>query len=239
MSKDRIYSHSHIDVADFVFDEAVVDVFPDMIERSVPGYPAIINMIELLTRRHVKPSTRLYDLGCSRGAATMAMDAGVGVPGCEIIAIDNSSAMIEKATSDICLKNAHLSLECSDIRDTEINNASIIVMNFTLQFVPLADRLDLLRKARNGLCEGGVLVLSEKIMGKDQVANDLLVDMHHTFKTSNGYSDLEVSQKRSALENVLIPETYQQHEERLLEAGFSRVDKWFQCFNFVSLVAQA
>lgn len=239
MAKDEIYANPQFEVADFVFDEAVADVFPDMLQRSVPGYPAIINMIQLLAQRHVQVGSNLYDLGCSLGAATVAMDTGVNVDGCTIVAVDNAPAMIERAERELRLKNAQLKLQCDDIRNVEISQASVVVLNFTLQFLSTEDRLELLKKIRQGLLPGGVLILSEKILGDDQFANELLVDMHHSFKVANGYSELEVAQKRAAIENVLIPETFSQHQERLLEAGFSRVDKWFQCFNFMSLVAQA
>jgi tRNA (cmo5U34)-methyltransferase len=64
-----------------------------------------------------------------------------------------------------------------------------------------------------------------------------MTDLHHAFKRANGYSELEVSQKRTALENVLVPETLDTHRARLREAGFGAVDAWFQCFNFASLLA--
>ena len=89
----------------------------------------------------------------------------------------------------------------------------------------------------SGLVDQGVLILSEKIQFSDERSEQLFVDLHHDFKRGNGYSDLEISQKRDALEHVLIPETIEAHRERLLAAGFSRVETWFQCFNFVSLVA--
>lgn len=239
MSKDDIYAKPRSGIADFVFDEAVAAVFPDMLSRSVPGYPAIINMIQLLTERHVQPNSKLYDLGCSLGAATVAMDAGIHVAGCEIVAVDNAPAMIRRAETELDLNNSQLDLRCADIRDISVDNASVVVMNFTLQFLPLRDRELLLKNIHHGLKPGGVFILSEKIAGDDAFADDLLVDMHHSFKRANGYSELEISQKRSAIENVLVPETFAEHEQRLLNAGFSRVDKWFQCFNFVSMVAQA
>lgn len=238
--RDRIYAEAHDEIAAFRFDDRVAAVFPDMIRRSVPGYAAIVGMIGLLAEERAQPFSRLYDLGCSLGAATAAMRSRVHAEGCELVAVDNAPAMIERAREAFDSQpGLPVQLHCADIRDVDIENASVVVLNFTLQFLPPADRLTLLRRIRAGIRPGGVLVLSEKIAGADAEQDRLLIEMHHAFKRANGYSDLEISQKRSALENVLIPETVAAHQQRLSDAGFVRSDLWFQCFNFVSLVAHA
>jgi len=237
--KDDIYAQQRDLVGDFVFDAAVASVFPDMIQRSVPGYAAIINMIELLTGMHAVPETNLYDLGCSLGASSLAIAQGLQQDTCSIIAIDNAPAMLELARKNTADCAQLIDFRCADIRDVEIQNASLVVLNFTLQFLPPEDRLSLLTRIRAGLVPGGILILSEKILGESCEADEVLVSMHHAFKRANGYSDMEVSQKRSALENVLLPETIAVHQSRLSAAGFTRSDLWFQCFNFVSLVARA
>jgi tRNA (cmo5U34)-methyltransferase len=223
---------------DFVFDAAVAKVFPDMIRRSVPGYAAIVNMIELLAVRHAQAQSRLYDLGCSLGAATIALARGAVGRHCEVIGVDNAPAMINKARDQWIDEFPRVTWQCADVRATPIENASMVVMNFTLQFLPIDERLTLLQRIHDSLLPGGVLVLSEKIAGEDPLADELLTALHHDFKRLNGYSDLEISRKRSALEHVLVPETLDAHRARLEQAGFARADTWFQCFNFVSLVAQ-
>jgi tRNA (cmo5U34)-methyltransferase len=222
---------------DFVFDDAVAQVFPDMISRSVPGYAAIVNMIELVAARHAQPGTRLYDLGCSLGASTVALARGAAQQDCSIIGVDNAPAMLARAEAGWRERFPAIEWHCADVREVPVESASIVAMNFTLQFLPVDDRLPLLKRIHDGLVPGGVLVLSEKIAGHDAHADVLLTSLHHDFKRRNGYSDLEISRKRTALENVLIPETLQQHRARLSDAGFRRTDLWFQCFNFVSLVA--
>ncbi len=235
---DRLYASAQDEVGDFVFDAAVAAVFPDMIQRSVPGYPAIINMIQLLAGQHAQSGSRLYDLGCSLGAASVALATGCANRNCEVIAVDNAPAMLDRAKAALAGRE-DISLVGADVRDVTIADASVVVLNFTLQFLPPGERLGLLQRIRQGLLPGGILILSEKIAADDEYANEQLIDMHHAFKRANGYSDLEVSQKRSALENVLIPETLSAHKQRLLDAGFTRSDLWFQCFNFASLVARA
>lgn len=128
-------------------------------------------------------------------------------------------------------------LRCADIQSLTLENASMAVLNFTLQFVPLSQRLSVLEQIYKGLNPGGVLILSEKVVFDDEPHNELMIELHHNFKRANGYSDLEIAQKRSALEQVLLPESLATHRSRLRHAGFSSVDVWFQCFNFASLIA--
>lgn len=235
--RDRLYTDRKSAAGDFVFDDTVAAVFPDMIQRSVPGYPAIVNMIQLLAERYAQPGSALIDLGCSLGASTVALANGAGDLACSVVGVDNAQAMLDRAVSLTADSHPQISWRCSDIRDVDIRDASVVVMNFTLQFLPKPDRLPLLRRILDGLRPGGILILSEKIAGDDARSDELLTNMHHAFKRANGYSDLEIARKRSALENVLIPEQLGVHRQRLRDAGFVRTDLWFQCFNFVSLVA--
>ncbi len=236
---DRIFAEPQDAISGFTFDARVVSVFPDMIKRSVPGYATIIHMIGQIAERYAQPATRVYDLGCSLGAATLAMRHRIAAADTEIIAVDNSAAMIEQCravlAADSGLVPVHL--VCADIDDVRVNNASVCVLNFTLQFIPLQQRQSLLERIAGGLNAGGVLILSEKIAFADPEHQQLMTELHHNFKRANGYSDLEIAQKRAALENVLVPETLEQHRTRLLKAGFRSVDVWFQCFNFASVIA--
>ncbi|MCB1872799.1 MAG: carboxy-S-adenosyl-L-methionine synthase CmoA [Gammaproteobacteria bacterium] len=238
--RDKIYRNPEQPPAEFVFDQRVARVFPDMIQRSVPGYATVINMIGVLAREYVQPGTVCYDLGCSLGACSLALAASITAPKCRIVAVDNSPAMIEQAQQQRRFQQLATPVEwfCADIREIQIQNASMVVLNFTLQFIPPAARLELLRSIHQGLRPGGLLLLSEKISFEDPQQERLQIEMHHAFKRANGYNELEISRKRSALENVLIPETLEQHRIRLADAGFSRTDLWFQCFNFISLVAR-
>lgn len=237
---DRVYSKPMTSVGDFVFDRQVAQVFPDMIQRSVPGYAAVISMSSVLAAQYVQPKSRCYDLGCSLGATARAIQRGIQVEECRIIAVDNSPAMIERALARPVddQEKAPIDFVCADIAEIEISDASLVTLNFTLQFIPLKQRSKLLERIRCGLRPGGILILSEKIRFQDPLEEQQQIEMHHAFKRANGYNELEISQKRSALEHVLIPETLAQHRARLKQAGFRRVDLWFQCFNFISLVAR-
>lgn len=237
-SSDRLFAGETSPAGGFVFDDAVAAVFPDMIKRSVPGYAAIIQMIQLMAERYAHPGSALLDLGCSLGASTVALAAGCAGRNCKVVGVDNAPAMLSRAQSMLSARYPQIEWLCADVRQVAIERASVVVSNFTLQFLPPGDRLVLLERVHAGLTEGGILILSEKIAGADESADRLLTEMHHAFKSANGYSDLEISRKRNALENVLIPEPLRIHQERLRKAGFARIDLWFQCFNFVSLVAR-
>ncbi len=237
---DSIYASPLTDLVDFRFDERVVEVFPDMIQRSVPGYANIISMIGILAAKYAQDNSHCYDLGCSLGAASLSMRKRITQSDCDIIAVDNSAAMIERAQQIFKLDHSSkvdIKLVCADLQNVVIENASVVVMNFTLQFIPLAERLVLIKHIYDGLKPGGILILSEKITFDDELSNQFQNEIHHDFKRANGYSDLEISQKRTALEKVLIPETLTTHQQRLADAGFATSNMWFQCFNFISLVA--
>ncbi len=224
----------------FRFDDKVAAVFPDMIQRSVPGYQTIIQGIAQLSQTFAQPHSSLYDLGCSLGAVSMAMSRAVDKDKhCRIIAIDKSQAMIERCQPllDAYKQPTPIELICQDITQQPIENASIVVINFTLQFIAPEDRALILKKIHDGMLSGGLLILSEKIQSSHPHIETLLTQLHHQFKRDNGYSELEVSQKRSALEKVLIPETAEQHLSRLLNTGFSQCELWFKQFNFCSFLA--
>ncbi len=237
--RDNLYSQPREAIADFVFDEAVARVFDDMIGRSVPGYKTILSMLPVLVREYVRGDSRCYDLGCSLGAATLAMRHCIDLPNVEILAVDNSPSMLKKCAEYLQADTATLpvKLVCDDIDNVMIESASFVVMNFTLQFIDKDRRAGLVKKIYQGLQPGGALLLSEKIRFDDPRQQEWMTDLHHAFKKANGYSELEISQKRSALENVLLPETEQAHYERLRQAGFDRVTSWFRCFNFASFLA--
>ncbi len=238
MKQDKLFAKDQ-QVVDFAFDDAVADVFPDMIRRSVPGYDAIISQLGVLARHYAKPKTNLYDLGSSLGAATLSMYRQTSELNLKHICIDNSPSMVKRCQSRLKrhMPDANLEVLCENIEETTITNASIVVINFTLQFLPPDSRLALLKKVNQGLLTGGVLILSEKLIFKNEVENQLQIDWHLSSKRANGYTDMEISQKRAALENVLIPDTLETHQQRLKDAGFKQSYQWFQSFNFASLIA--
>lgn len=236
---DLIYSNPHSQVKDFAFDAQVVEVFPDMISRSVPGYNTIIDTIGRLSQQYVQDKTNVYDLGCSLGAATLAMRRAISANDVNIVGIDNSAAMVERCRMHVNAFKGDTPVVIlqDDIENIAIENASLVVLNFTLQFIDKTKRQGLIDKISAGMQPGGLLVISEKIADQDPACNELLINLHHDFKRANGYSELEIAQKRTALENVMKTDSFSCHQTRLSNAGFSKVTQWFQCFNFISIVA--
>ena len=235
-SKDRVFSRALSDVRAFEFNETVANVFHDMISRSVPGYALLLHMIGLYADVFIQPDSRVFDLGCSLGEATLVIADRAGDTDCEIIAGGNSAAMISKC-EQLPDRLQKIKWCCEDIRQTEIGNASMVVLNLTLQFLPPEQRPALLQKIFEGLNPGGILVLSEKVVFADATENERMVQLYQGFKKTMGYSDLEISQKRNALENVFIPDSEQQHLQRLNDAGFGEIYECFRSFNFVSYLA--
>ncbi|MDH3221615.1 MAG: carboxy-S-adenosyl-L-methionine synthase CmoA [Gammaproteobacteria bacterium] len=234
--RDRVFSKPLSDVRAFEFNETVANVFHDMISRSVPGYSLLLRMIGLYADIFAQPGSLVFDLGCSLGEASLVIADQTRNIDCQVVAVDNSQAMIDKCRQH---RDAGGSIEwrCEDIRQTSIENASMVVLNLTLQFLPPAQRKGLLARIYTGLNPGGVLVLSEKVVFTDATESDRMTQLYLGFKKTMGYSDLEISQKRNALEDVLVPDSAELHYDRLKAIGFDEVYQCFRGFNFVSYLA--
>ena len=232
-SKDDVYSRPMPSIEAFRFDQSVADVFQDMIERSVPGYGLVLQLIGVLAEKYGQQDSRAYDLGCSLGASTLQLRRHLP-DGCHVIGVDNSEAMVSRCKANLSRDNSAATYEIllEDLRETNIQNASIVILNFTLQFVPDEQRKNILTHIFEGLNSGGILLLAEKVKFEDPAEQALMTTLHHDFKKQNGYSHLEISQKRAALENVLLPNTEKQHRQRMRDAGFSVVEQCMRCLNF-------
>ena len=234
--RDNLFN-SHNDIANFCFDESVVEVFDDMVKRSVPGYDSMIQMVGLIARMYGKDNTNYYDLGSSTGAITLAISLNNNHKNNKFIAIDNSPDMVKKCQKNLSKKIDNLEVICEDINETTIQNASIVVLNLTLQFVEVSKRAPLLKKIYDGLNPGGVLIISEKIHFDDNENQKQITQLHLDFKRANGYSELEIANKRQAIENVLISENKKTHIDRLKQCGFKEASCYFQCLNFASFLS--
>jgi tRNA (cmo5U34)-methyltransferase len=238
---DKIFDKDSNDYSGgFKFDRQVANVFENMISRSVPGYENVITMSGILAEKFVRDNSNCYDLGCSLGATSLSIQKYLKSKNCRIYAVDNSEAMIERLQAILSMSEVlpnPIIPVLANIQDIEMTNNSLTAINFTLQFIKIEERQALLEKIYNSLLPGGVLILSEKIKSDDPTENNLLIDIYHQWKESNGYSKREIEKKREALENVLIPESIETHRKRLEDIGFKNFSIWFRCFNFVSMVA--
>jgi len=234
--RDKMFN-SKSDISDFRFDESVVAVFDDMVKRSVPGYEAMIQMVGLVAISYGKDQTNYYDLGSSTGATTLALALNNKHKNNKLIAVDNSPQMVKKCQRNLSGKVDNFEIVCADINDISIENASIVVLNLTLQFVDVEKRSKLIKKIYDGLVAGGALIISEKIHFDDKENQKQLARLHLDFKRANGYSELEIANKRQSLENILVTESKKAHVERLKLGGFRESNCYFQCLNFASFLS--
>ena len=236
MEHDTIYDRPLKPIPPFEFNEQVASVFDDMLQRSIPCYREIIGRQAQLIAEFYQEDARIYDLGCSTGNLGSALCAVMGKAPFHMMAVDNSAPMlaIYDERRQALPGSDRIELINDDITRIGIENASVVVVNFTLQFLSLADRDRLVDRIYRGLRPGGLLLFSEKIVHADEDFCRLQQDFYYRFKKENGYSALAIAQKREALEKVLIPETVADHLKRVTGAGFKRLDIWLKWFNFCS-----
>jgi tRNA (cmo5U34)-methyltransferase len=239
MNIDQVFKSKIEKSTDFKFDKKVVDVFDNMVVRSVPFYLEMQRMITELAKDYAIPGTSLYDLGCSTGTTMLSLDKVVDTS-IKFVGIDNSNEMLEMCRSNFIANNVRrdYELQIADLnRNIELQNASVVVLCLTLQFVRPVNRFKLLQSAREQLVNGGCLILVEKLLAENETFNRQMIKYYYDFKRRNSYDDMEISQKREALENVLIPYRLSEDHQLLLEAGFSSVETFFKWYNFSGMIA--
>ena len=236
---DQVYREPRNNVSDFRFDKTVATVFDDMVSRSVPFYGEIQRMCVELTEDFAQPGTDVYDLGCSSGTTFAALNPVID-PRVRFVGIDNSPDMLDTARAKFAQLNfqREVDLRVADINDgVDISNASVVNLILTLQFIRPLRRERLIADIYRGLNPQGALILVEKVLGEDSLFNRLFIDYYYDMKRRHGYSELEISQKREALENVLIPYKLLENRELLKSVGFRYVDVFFKWYNFCGIIA--
>ena len=238
-STDTLFATGQAVAGGFRFDADVARVFADMISRSVPGYAETVALTGWLSGRYARDDTHLYDLGCSLGATLFACSRATAGRQVTCIGVDRSAAMLTRCAEQLARETlpARPELVEADITELALADASFVALNWTLQFVPLARRDALCARIADALSKGGALVLSEKVVETDPARQAELDRLHLDFKRAQGYSELEIAAKRSAIEDVLVPETLDAHRERLLAAGFDVVTEIGRTLNFATLLA--
>jgi len=239
MSEDRLFADRQPVIKDFNFGKQTAEVFDDMLLRSVPYYAEMQRMIGQIAADFAVSGSRLYDLGCSTGTTLITLDPLVD-KGVEFVGVDNSPEMLERAKAKLTeAKMARkYDLQCADLNNgVKISDASMVIMNLTLQFVRPLYRQNLITTIAKGMRQDGCLVLVEKVLSSHSTLNRFFIKYYYAFKQRNGYTDLEISQKREALENVLIPYRVEENMDLLLTHGFSQCDLFFKWYNFCGLIA--
>jgi tRNA (cmo5U34)-methyltransferase len=239
MSKDEIFRNESRPVEDFNFNEEVATVFDDMLNRSVPFYHEMQRMIAELACDFAVDGTNIYDLGCSTGTTLLNLNRHLGER-VRFIGVDYSGEMLEKCRKK--LSDNHFSgeyeLVCADLNKWgSIDNASVVVMVLSLQFIRPLYRERLIESIYKGINDNGCLIVVEKVLGEDSVFNRLFIKYYYDMKKRNGYSELEISKKRESLENVLVPYRLLENRELMLNQGFRYCEVFFKWYNFCGLVA--
>ncbi len=238
MARDTLFNTT-TPAEKFTFNEGVAEVFDDMLERSVPFYKQIIAMTAEILERTLQTGDTVYDLGCSTGTTLLYLARSLTAKNLRFVGVDNSPAMLDKATRKARMFSMadRIVFSGQDITRTDMDGAGGVLLHYTLQFIQPAVRLEFLRRIHKGLRPGGGLIVSEKIVSRDQELNRGFLDSYNQYKKRQGYSELEIANKREALENILIPLSVKENMDMLHQAGFSRVATFFQWFNFVSFLA--
>lgn len=239
MGKDEVFKDEIEKASDFKFSANVAKVFDDMVNRSVPYYGEIQRMMAELAADHAQEDTDVYDLGCSTGTTMIGMDTMVN-QNIRFIGIDDSQEMLDKCKSKLLEIgfSRDYELRCADLsQGVKITNASVVVLCLTLQFVRPIYRERLLNDIFAGLNSGGILILVEKILAEESRYNRDFIKYYYNYKRRNHYSELEISQKREALENVLIPYKLSEDITLLRDRGFAHCEVFFKWYNFAGLVA--
>lgn len=236
--RDELFREPLSSSAGFEFNSDVANVFDDMINRSIPFYGEVQSMIVDFASQFYTRDSTIYDLGCSTGLMMARLATSLkGVR--KIIGIDNSEPMMAKTRE--CLSaietDTQIELLCKDLRDVEISDASVVVMNYTLQFIRPLYRPGVVKQIFDGLKPGGVFILSEKVLENSPVLTQLFIDMYYLFKRRQGYSEMEISRKRERLENVLVPYQVGELKQLLRDAGFQHAEVFFKWHNFSSILA--
>lgn len=237
--KDTVFQENTASINDFSFNARVADVFDDMVSRSVPFYAEIQRMTCELAKDFAQPNTNLYDIGCSTATTLLALDPHLP-SSVRFVGIDNSADMLAKAKQKIEATNPERQFELmqADLHQgLFLENASVVTMLLTLQFVRPLYRERVMQMMYQALNEQGCLILVEKLTSEDTIFNRLFIDHYYDYKRRNGYSEIEISQKREALENVLIPYRLGENETLLREVGFRHVESFFRWYNFCGIIA--
>ncbi len=238
-SRDRLFRTRAPAPGTFDFGPDTARVFDDMLQRSVPLYRELQCMVAEIAGAFAVPGSTLYDLGCATGTTFLALDRQLP-PGVRLVGIDASEAMLARARAKLQAAGfaRPCELRCQDLQALPaIEDASVVILNLTLQFVRPERRAPLIATIAAGLRPGGCLILVEKVRCRTASLDALFTDRHHAFKRRNGYQDLEIMRKRQALEDVLIPYTALENERLLLENGFRRCESFFRWYNFCGLLA--
>lgn len=223
----------------FEFDESVASVFDDMLHRSIPFYEEQIKLISHFASLFLQQGGIVYDLGSSTGNVLFSLSALS--PQAECIGLDNSPAMIQK--SQLKAKaygdnQGKIQFREADFLVYDFLPAKVMIANYTMQFVRPMQREAMIHRVYSALQKDGAFFLGEKMISSEKLLDRAMIEHYLAYKRDQGYSQIEITQKREALENVLIPYTQEENFLMLKKAGFRQIEILFKWVNFALILAK-
>jgi tRNA (cmo5U34)-methyltransferase len=224
----------------WVFDDEITRVFPDMLERSIPGYRSMREVVTRTATKYAAKNGCIVDLGVARGDALMpvVMECLANNTYC---GYDVSEPMLDAARESFGSLSPEgiVTIERHDLREglPEGDTWTVALSVLTLMFVPIEYRQQILADIYDRLDNGGAFILVEKVLGDDASLNTRLVEMYYDIKRQNGYDDDSIDRKRLALEGVLVSLRASENERMVRSAGFEQVECIWRYLNFAGWVA--
>lgn len=222
------------------FNQEVTDCFSEMLERSIPAYADMRELVKRIGKRFVKRKTAIVDLGCSTGEAIQPFITSFGCQNTYKL-YDVSEPMLNACKERFkgWIEEGFLSVESFDIRNGLSDHlyTSLVLSVLTLQFTPIEYRQKIIQSIYDSLESGGALILVEKVLGTNYAIDSMMIDEYYKIKAENAYTQEQISAKRKSLEDVLVPITASWNEQMLKDAGFKSIDCFWRYLNFAGWIA--
>ncbi len=221
------------------FDGEVAKCFENMLQRSIPEYQMMRELTKRIGSDYLKGKGgfSLLDIGCSNGLSMKPFVEEFGLEG-TYVGMDVSQPMLDEAINVLGGLSKDVFLLNHDIRNGLLKDEKfdLILSILTIQFTPIEYRQKIIRDVYNSLEDGGMFIMSEKILGSCFEIDDMLVNNYLNMKKENGYSEEQILRKKKSLEGVLVPMTSEWNKSMLKTAGFRAVDVFWRNLNFEAYV---
>lgn len=216
------------------FDDEVAKCFDDMLQRSIPDYENMRNLVYNVGKHYVKDDLAIIDIGCSNGNAALPFVKTFGNP---FILCDVSESML-----DLCrrgFKNyPNVQIINHDLRNgIPPSNACLILSILTVQFTPIEYRQKIINSIYTGLRAQGAFIFVEKLLGTTYDIDSVFVDEYYDLKREHRYTEEQIRDKRKSLEGVLVPVTENWNMDLLRSAGFTKIECFWRYLNFAGWLA--
>ncbi|EAJ0333142.1 carboxy-S-adenosyl-L-methionine synthase CmoA [Campylobacter lari] len=219
----------------FEFDANVASVFDDMVARSVPFYAQNLKLITQLITHFAPQNAKICDLGCSTASLLLALFEKR--KDLQLSGVDNAKAMLDIASNKTRAFGARVDFYEQNLDEFSFFKNDVFVATYTMQFIRPPKRQEIIDKIYQNLNDGGIFIMSEKILYEDVKISKKMIEIYENYKQDQGYSKLEIATKREALENILIPYTQNENINMLKNSGFKIIESVFKWVNFETFVA--